>query len=380
MNNTDFADELKTKRMESGLSQSQLASLTHLSRYSINRFENGKANASEGTRNLILRCLNYYNCEQPFYLLIDYLSFCFPTADAKEVISKVLGIKPEYFFHNDYGFYGYKEHYAYGEIKVMASGSEDMGVFLEMKGTGCRNLEYVLQAQERSWYDFLNRCVDCGGIVRRLDLAVNDMSGLLDIPVLSEKYYKGEVECRSSRFEAVNGGKLNGKGKDRGRTLYIGTKGTPLYFCLYEKDKEQEAKHQHTDIKNRFEIRLKDKRAIRTLEDLLLTHDTVGLVFSIINRFVYFPDCPLWEIFISHNELPLKMNPVPVNMDKTLKWLEKQVAPSLRMIKEIDKATGTNRMEEMKKQAILTKKHEMLIKQMCTGIQEIIEEKGVFYE
>ena len=60
-------------------------------------------------------------------------------------------------------------------------------------------------------------------------------------------------------------------------------------------------------------------------------------------------------------------------MDKTLKWLEKQVAPSLRMIKEIDKANGTNRMEEMKK-------HEMLIKQMCTGIQEIIEEKGVFYE
>lgn len=59
MNNTDFANELKTKRMESGLSQSQLASLTHLSRYSINRFENGKANASEETRNLILRCLNY---------------------------------------------------------------------------------------------------------------------------------------------------------------------------------------------------------------------------------------------------------------------------------------------------------------------------------
>ncbi len=45
MNNLEFALEMKNKRLASGLSQGQLASLTHLSRYSINRFENGKANA-----------------------------------------------------------------------------------------------------------------------------------------------------------------------------------------------------------------------------------------------------------------------------------------------------------------------------------------------
>ena len=43
MNNLEFALEMKNKRLASGLSQGQLASLTHLSRYSINRFENGKA-------------------------------------------------------------------------------------------------------------------------------------------------------------------------------------------------------------------------------------------------------------------------------------------------------------------------------------------------
>ena len=68
-----------------------------------------------------------------FYLLVDYLSVRFPTTDALEVIRKVLGMKADYFIHYDYGYYGYKEHYAYGEIKVMASDDEHMGVFLELK-------------------------------------------------------------------------------------------------------------------------------------------------------------------------------------------------------------------------------------------------------
>ena len=82
--------------------------------------------ASKETQNIILRCLNYYVCDKPFYLLVDYLSVRFPTTDALEVIRKVLGMKADYFIHYDYGYYGYKEHYAYGEIKVMASDDEHM--------------------------------------------------------------------------------------------------------------------------------------------------------------------------------------------------------------------------------------------------------------
>ena len=64
MNNLEFTLEMKNKRLASGLSQGELASLTHVSRYSINRFENGKANASKETQNVILRCLNYYVCDK----------------------------------------------------------------------------------------------------------------------------------------------------------------------------------------------------------------------------------------------------------------------------------------------------------------------------
>lgn len=380
MEQKEFTQELKNKRLASGLSQGQLAELLHISRYSINRFENGKANAGKETQNRILRCLNYYTSERPFYLLIDYLSVRFPTTDARQVIRKVLGMKADYFIHYDFGYYGYQEHYTYGEIKVMASSDEHMGVFLELKGMGCRNLEHILQAQERDWYAFLNRCIDCGGIIKRFDLAVNDVTGLLDISALDEKYQKREVECRSYNFKDANSGKLSGNNREKGKTLYIGLQSSPLYFCLYEKDKEQANKHKQTDIKNRFEIRLRNRKAVQAVEELLLTQNTVDLVFSIINGFVYFPDYPLWDIFISHDALPLEMNPQPVNMEHTLQWLEKQVMPSVAMLAEIDRLTGSSYLKEIDAQTTLTDTHEKKIQQMCTDVREVIEDKGAFYE
>ena len=58
-----------------------------------------------------------------------------------------------------------------------------------------------------------------------------------------------------------------------------------------------------------FEIRLRDKKAVQAVEELLLTYNPHGLVFYLITDFVQFPDYPLWEIFISHDSLPFEMNP-----------------------------------------------------------------------
>ena len=57
-------------------------------------------------------------------------------------------------------------------------------------------------------------------------------------------------------YENVQGGKLSGKNRNLASTLYIGSKASTKYFCLYEKQKEQATKKKHTDIINRFEIRL----------------------------------------------------------------------------------------------------------------------------
>ena len=69
----------------------------------------------------------------------------------------------------------------------MCSMQEHLGVLLELKGRGCRQMESYLLAQERSWYDFMLDCLTAGGKMKRLDLAINDKAGILDIPKLKEK-------------------------------------------------------------------------------------------------------------------------------------------------------------------------------------------------
>ena len=111
-----------------------------------------------------------------------------------------------------------------------------------------------------------------------------------------------------------------------------------------------------------------------------MTQNPRELVFYLITDFVDFPDYSLWEIFISHDSLPLEMNPVPVNLERTLSWLERQVMPSLVMLEEIDRLTGTSYMKEIDENSKLSEKQEMTVLQMCMDISEVIESEGVFYE
>lgn len=375
MNDKEFIEKLKKKRTACDYSQARLARELYINRQNLNEIESGKVKASREMQRLLLHYLDYCQCEQPFTLMIDYLRIRFPTTDALEIIKHVLAMKKEYFIYEDYGLYGYEELYFFGEIIVMASKEPSMGVLLELRGMGCRHLENVLQARKIGWYDFFNLCTAYNGIIKRFDLAVNDMGGLLDVAVLRERYYEHRVWKRSKKFEAVDSGSLRGNDKDTARTFYIGSQNSNLYFCIYEKEKEQKKKGIQTDIKNRFEIRLKNQKAKEMVERFLLTGSLREVVTTLINTQIYFTDYILWDIFLENIQtaLPLITVPVAVNMDKTLRWIKRQVMPSLLMIKEIEKKTGIHYLKDIRTHTQLTEKQELKIKQMTTKIEDIIE-------
>ena len=375
MNDIEFIETLKQKRNACDYSQSRLAQELQISRQNLNEIENGKTKASKEMKHILLHYLDYCNCTQPFTLTIDYLRVRFPTTDALEIIKNVLAMKSEYFIHEDYGMFGYEEQYIYGDISVNASKDSSMGVLLELRGMGCRNLEYVLQARGIDWYYFLSSCIDYQGVFKRIDLAVNDMGGLLDIEILRERYYANKVWKRSRTHEAVDSGKLSGTHGDTAKTFYIGSKNSSIYFCLYEKEKEQKSKGIKTDIKNRFEIRLKSGKAEQTIEQLVFSRNPEQTIASLILTQIDFPVYILWDIFLDNvtTSLPFIMTPVAVNMDKTKRWLERQVMPSLLMIKEIEKQTGANYLEAIDRLTRLTEKQELKIKQMTTDIADMIE-------
>lgn len=390
---TDFIE----KRNAYGVSQKRLAVMAGISREHLNRIEAGKVNLTNDMKLKLLEALEKFNPEAPLFLLFDYVRIRFPTLDIQHIIKDILKLNIKYMLHEDFGFYSYTEHYYLGDIFVFTSADEEKGVLLELKGKGCRQFESYLVAQERSWYDFLMDALVEGGVMKRLDLAINDMAGILDIPELKDKCNREECVSVFRSFKSYASGELIKKlEQDKagmGHTLYIGSLKSEVYFCCYEKNYEQYAKLgipvSEAPIKNRFEIRLKNERAFYAVRDLLTYYDAERTAFSIINRYIRFVDMEedkrrenwklndRWAWFIGKGREPLKLTtqPEPYTLSKTLNWIARQVAPTLKMLKRIDAGNNTDYLKNIEQNAKLTEKHEHIIKQQTASVSELIEKE-----
>ena len=145
--------------------------------------EAGKVTLTDDMQDKLMEAVEKFNPDAPMFLLFDYVRIRFPTLDIQHVIKDILKLNMDYMLHEDYGHYKYTEHYYLGDVFVYTSQDEEKGTLLELKGKGCRQFESYLLAQERSWYDFLMDALVEGGVMKRLDLAINDRAGILDIQI-----------------------------------------------------------------------------------------------------------------------------------------------------------------------------------------------------
>ena len=393
LNEETWVRDIKEKRESYGISQQKLALAAGITRPYLSDIETGKAHPSEVLQEAITEALERFNPDAPLEMLFDYVRIRFPTTDVKHIVEDVLRLKLPYFIHEDYGFYSYTEHYYLGDIFVLVSPELEKGVLLELKGRGCRQFESYLLAQERSWYEFFMDVLMEDGVMKRLDLAINDKTGILNIPHLTEKCRNEECISVFRSFKSYRSGELVRREEKEcmGNTLYIGSLQSEVYFCIYEKDYEQYVKLgtplEEADIINRFEIRLRNERAYYAVRDLLTYYDAEQTAFSIINQYVRFVDEEAdkrkndwklndrWAWFIGDNRQSLKLTtkPEPYTLDRTLRWVQRQVAPTLKMLKRIDKGNGTDYMKTIEQQAKLTEKHEMIIKQQTTPAKDLVE-------
>lgn len=393
-----FADTLKNKRKAYGISQNKLAVMASLPRQYISDVETGKVIPTADRQELINTALEKLNPEAPLTMLFDYVRIRFPTLDVQHIVQDVLKLNINLMLHEDYGFYSYTEHYVMGDIFVLTSPDLEKGVLLELKGQGCRQMESYLEAQERSWYDFLLDCLVEGGMMKRLDLAINDMAGILNIPELTEKSMNEECVSVFRSFKSYRSGELvKSREQDKlgmGNTLYIGSLKSEVYFCIYEKDYEQYVKYgipiEETPVKNRFEIRLKNDRAYYAVKDLLTYQDAERTAFDIINRYIRFADkdeskercdwetSASWQWFLGadRGRLKLTTKPEPYTFQRTLHWLNRQVAPTLKMAMELDKVNGTDYIDTMLEQAKLTDKHKKILQQQSAEMDDIITKES----
>lgn len=391
-NEISWIEELKEKRLAYGLSQNKLAVASGITRQYLSDIENEKVIPTEQVKTALLDSLERFNPDNPLEMLFDYVRIRFPTDNVTKIIEEILHLNMDYMIHEDFGYYSYPEHYRFGDIMVMASLDLSKGILLELKGKGCRQYENFLLAQHRSWYDFFTDCLNVGGVFKRLDLAINDKVGILDIPELARKSEQEECISVFRTFKNYRSGELvhRDEKSDMGNTLYIGSLKSEVYFCVYEKDYEQFVKNdiplEDAEIKNRFEIRLKNDRATLAVQDLLTYKNAEKTAFEIINRYIRFADKDItkrrsqwktnerWEWFIGKNrgELRLTTKPEPYSYERTLNWLRHQVAPTLKVASILDVLNETDVIPTMIREAKLTENHEKLIEQQNLAVEEVI--------
>ena len=84
-----------------------------------------------------------------------------------------------------------------------------------------------------------------------------------------------------------------------------------------------------------------------------------------------------WAWFIGENREPLKLmtKPEPYTLDRTLRWIQRQVDPTLKMLETITAKTGIEYLKEIRKSTKLTEKHYKIIEQQTTSTEDVILEK-----
>ncbi len=390
----DFGIYLKEKRLEYGISVNRLAIDSGITGRYIRKIESPECNVSNRVKELLTASLNRLNPEAPLTAMIDYFRVRVPTLEFEKVIEELLMIKFEFMGKEDYAFYSYESMYYYGEIKVMTSSDESKGTLIEFSGKACRQFENLLQGQKRSWYEFLIDCFSFKGIIKRIDLAINDRVGILNIAELIKKCENGELVSLFRTAKTISSVENRSDCSLKGNTLYLGSAKSEVFFYIYEKDFEQYIKNNieldEALVKNRFEIRLKNEHAHKSVIDLITHFDIEKTTFEIINRYVRFVDrndnvskqrwktSRMWNEFIGdgRGELKLTTQPEEVSLTRTLDWIERQVAPSLKAIKKLDNVLGENSLDKIIQRAKLKDRQKTMIKHMTTKVDELVVNKG----
>ena len=396
MDIADWQKGLKARREKFQITQADFAFVAAISETYYCELETGRRKASALMRDKIEHAFDILS-PNPLYMLIDYVKIRFKTTNAKYVIENILQIKIRHMAHEDKRFNHYDGRYYYGNIEVFHSADEAYGTILELKGQGCRQIESIFNEQKRGWYGFFWDCLEFepGCVFKRIDLAINDRVGLLNIPYLISKCESGECITLFNKHSQYSSGEFI-KGVDEqysesmGKTLYLGSTRSNVYFCIYEKDYEQLSKNgialEDTEVKNRFELRLKNNHALNAVKDLCTYADAERISFSYINYYMriadrnpdvgreYWKNSREWELFIGdyREKMKLATRPKPFKWERTLNWLSSQVAATLKTALMVDETNGTNIIQEMLDGQQIPERLRSTYKQLTTDTKQII--------
>ena len=244
---------------------------------------------------------------------------------------------------------------------------QDMGICVNLSGTGCRAFETYGSGDWVSLFQFLLR--DTSSIaaeahkfisynITRVDLAFDDHTGLLDIHQLERDTRERNYVSRAKYVECVWS---DDQHTDiQGMTIQIGSNKSDVKIRIYDKAAERGFKDRHWI---RVEIQLRDSRAFSACKQLLESKHIGKLVCGILRNYLTYrvpsadtnpsrwPLAPYWSrLLLDMESISLWSAPgEPYNFSKTEYWLVKQYGPAIVVLDQLtqDPEYLVNRCKEI---------------------------------
>lgn len=206
-------------------------------------------------------------------IIFDWLSFT-SKIDNPDSIKDLLGLG-EVVWTPLKGANGYQDRLYYDHISIHYNGREDMGVWCEMSGRGCRAFESYGHGDYMSLFDIIFSNKNKMRITR-LDIAYDDHTGILDMNQMCSDVLAVNYVSNFSNWLVVQ--------SSEGSSILHGSRKSEILIRIYDKAMEKKIVDQHWI---RVEIQLRRERAENFISNYCHSTDDIGRGFSgILNTYL----------------------------------------------------------------------------------------------
>ena len=271
---------------------------------------------------------------------IDWCEFTLP-GDSPSLALNLLKMDINSFIALEKGRHLYKNQLKCGNITILYNGfSPDMGVHVQMSGQGCREYE---QRFGDDWIRLLCGVIKSGGHFSRGDGAADDFQGHFTVDMVRQKVLSSEVK---TLFKDVDNLQKYALGKTttlKGETLYFGSKKSDVMIRIYDKAKQQGVDY----FWNRVEVQMRNERADSFFRQIAEGRRLGALMFGVLKQYLNFTErsadtnkarwavSEWWSGFLGDVEkLRLTIEKARRSINDVARWVERQVAPSLALLKK----------------------------------------------
>ena len=169
---------------------------------------------------------------------------------------------------------GYRKREHFNGVNVHYDNPQDVGrVWVEMSGQGCRAFD---EFSELDWIELFRLIIKMKCNATRLDIALDDKVGLLDINHIFRETDKGNYVSSTTAFMCIS--------SHTGKSVQIGSNESEIMFRIYDKARQLEREDEGHWI--RFELQLRRERARAFIINLLEGNSVGELFHGVLNHYI----------------------------------------------------------------------------------------------